>query len=90
MSGHKVVAISQRWLAFWSTIAAALVVGGITYAWNANADFAVVKSQLAPLVEAGFPERLARIESKLDDVQEMKAQQSKMDDKLDKLLTRTQ
>jgi hypothetical protein len=92
--GHKVVAINGFWLTVISTLIASGILGGIGYAWNANAAFSILQNDVDTLKKANITERLASIEQQVISVQErlqdVKNQQNKMDEKLDKILVRNQ
>lgn len=66
MASERALVISKPWAAIFASLFVAMVVGGISYAWTANAQAAVMQSDVAELKKAELSIRLARMEEKLD------------------------
>jgi protein involved in polysaccharide export with SLBB domain len=89
MSG-KALVVSPFFATIFATIAAGGLAGGMTYAWNTNADFAVLQRDVKQIKDANLDVRMSVIEQNFRSVSEsmirMETSQSRMNDKLDKLL----
>jgi hypothetical protein len=66
MATDRALVISKQWAAVFASLFVALVVGCVSYAWTANAQAAVMQSDVAELKKAELSTRLARMEEKLD------------------------
>lgn len=58
----KALVISRFWAGIMSTVVAAAVVGGFAYAWNANAQIAVLQHDVTQITSANLDMRLTRLE----------------------------
>lgn len=96
-SGRKVIAARASWAAIFVSICSAAIIGGVAYAWNANADFAVLQRDVRELKAANMQDKLATLEARTGRIEEQvkgladagirqERIQQRMDDKLDRLL----
>lgn len=92
MTGHKVIAINSWWAGILGTLLTAVVIGSVTYAWNANAQLATLKTDVADIKGANLPIQVASLKVQVDNIvkanERIERSQDKMDDKLDKLLSK--
>lgn len=65
MMRDKALIVSRFWAGIMSTVVAALVIGGFAYAWNANAQTAVLQRDVAAITNANLDIRLTRMEEQL-------------------------
>ena len=69
MATHdRAIILNRYWAGLLSSLLAALVIGGLGYAWNANAQIAVLRSDVDDLKKAELASRLSRMEGKLDEL----------------------
>src|SRR5262245_10908722 len=94
MSQHRAIVINNFWAGILGTLFTTCIVGGITFAWNSNAQQAVTQSKVEILEQANLPSRLDRLEEKVNSTnetlnefrQQNKEQQAKMEQKIDLIL----
>lgn len=78
MMHDKAIVINKFWMGIISMLIGAILIGGFTYAWNANAQIAVLQHDVNDLKSANIDQRLTRIEE----------QQKAVVEKLDILIRR--
>ena len=66
MSQDRAIVINKQWAGVLTACLAALIIGGVSYAWAANAKDAVLQRDVAELKQANLDVRLARMEEKID------------------------
>ncbi len=66
MPHEKAIVITRFWANLYGSILFAILLGGFTYAWAANAQIAVLQRDVNDLKQANIDVRLARMEEKLD------------------------
>lgn len=91
--GHdKALIINKFWASVLTSVIGSAIIGGIAYAWTANASIAVLQNDVRQIQAANLDTRLTRMEEQIKAsagmVDEIKKQQNRMDDKLDRLLSR--
>ena len=89
-SSHKVVAVNGLWAKIFASLFVALFMGAFGYAWNASAQQAVMQEKVQKLEDAKLPEKVTRLEVKLDNVDQnvndLKQQQAAISGKIDFLV----
>lgn len=89
---RKIIVINQWWAGVLATVMASALFGGIAYAFQARADFAVLQGQVSEIRQANLPVRIAAIETQgqatAASVTRIERAIERQDDKLDKLLSR--
>lgn len=91
--GHdKALIINKFWASVLASVIGSAIIGGVAYAWTANANIAVLQNDVRQIQAANLDTRLTRMEEQIKasagTVDEIKKQQNRMDDKLDRLLSR--
>ena len=66
MTHDKAIIINKFWAGIIATIVTSFIIGGVGYAWNANAQISMLQSDVNDLKAAKLDVRLARMEEKLD------------------------
>jgi septation ring formation regulator EzrA len=95
----KALYITPWFAGILASIGVAFIVGGLGYAWNMNADLAVIQRDLKRINESNLDNRMSLSEVRLsviessvknvvDSVGRVESKQDRMGDKLDKLLER--
>lgn len=79
----KIAAVNRVWGAVIVGVATASIIGSGAYAWNTNAQIAVMNDDIKDLKDIGVGPRMAVVEKT---VARIEGKQDKMDDKLDRLL----
>lgn len=89
---RKALVISPWWAGIFSAVFISSIIGFITYAWNANASFAVLQQDVSEIKKAELPIRLARMEEQLNNQSEsfgrLEKSFDKVNDKLDRALNK--
>ena len=62
----KVLIITQFWATIYGSLLTAGIVASVAFAWNANAQMAVLSNDVAIVKSSDINSRLARIEAQLD------------------------
>ncbi|TVL97179.1 MAG: hypothetical protein CV087_22710 [Candidatus Brocadia sp. WS118] len=92
MQNRKAIIIHPVFATVLSSIAISAILGGVGYAWNTNADMAVLQRDVKQIKDANLDVRLSVMEqnvrSVVDSINRVEANQTKANDKLDKLLER--
>lgn len=65
---EKAIVINKFWASVYATVIAAALLGGVAYAWQANAQIAVLQRDVNELNNANTNTRLARMEEQLKNV----------------------
>lgn len=73
MMHDKAVIVTRFWAGIISSVVAAAVIGGFCYAWNANAQIAVLQRDVNEINSARLDMRLVRLE------EQVKASNEKLD-----------
>lgn len=88
----KVIAINGWWASVLATLFTASVLASAAYAWNANADLRTLQSDVKQIKDANLPVEIAALKEQVKAAIESSARiernQDKMDDKIDKLLSK--
>lgn len=79
----KALVISPFWASIMAAVLGTGILSGIAFAVNLNSDTQVLKNQMQAVQTANVPERLAKLETKMDEIKEGQAAQSR---KLDYLI----
>lgn len=85
MVNRTAAIITDKWAAVAAALVLALITGGVTYAWNTNADFAVLRKEVANLTNANLEIQITAIKENLKAVKESTV---RIENKMDKLLER--
>lgn len=89
---RKALVVSPFFATILSSVAVTAVIGGIGYAWNANADLAVLQRDVKQIKDANLDVRISvmeqNIKSGAEAMTRLELRLSRMDDKLDKVLER--
>lgn len=89
---NKALVISPLFASVFATIASGAIIGGVGYAWNANADLAVLQRDIKQIKDANLDVRMSVMEQNFrnvtDSMSRLEMYQTKINDKLDKLLER--
>lgn len=83
---NKALVVNSFWAKIFSSLIVMLVAGGITFAWNVNADTTNLKLQMEQMQQAALPSRMDKLEERVDAgfrVQEKTL--DKLGDKLDRI-----
>lgn len=92
MDDDKTITIKPFFATVLSSIAISAILGGVGYAWNTNADMAVLQRDVKQIKDANLDVRLSVMEqnvrSVVDSINRVETNQTKANDKLDKLLER--
>ena len=87
---RKALVISPFFATIFSSIAIATMIGGISYAWNSNADLAVLQRDVKQIKDANLDVRISvmeqNIKSGAEAMTRLEIRLSRIDDKLDKVL----
>ncbi len=62
----KAFIVSKFWAGIFSSIIATSFIGGLAYAWSANAQIAVMQRDINNITDAKLDMRLTRMEEKID------------------------
>lgn len=91
-SNRKVLVIHPFFASILVALAVSAVAGGVGYAWNTNADFAVLQRDVKQIKDANLDVRMSVIEQGFRNVAEsvtrIESNQIRTNDKLDKILER--
>ena len=86
----KVIAVTPFWATIFSSLIATSIIGGVGYAWSANADFKVLQERVETLQKTNIEPRLTTIEQQVknttETVHRIENGQEKMNEKLDRLV----
>lgn len=89
---RKALIISPFFAAIFATLGASMIAGGVGYAWNTNADFAILQRDVKQIKDANLDVRMSVIEQNFRNVSEsmvrIETNQIRTNDKLDKVLER--
>lgn len=66
MQSDRAIVVNKQWAGIFVALFVTLVVGTFSYAWAANAQIAVLQSDVNEMKQSRLSERLARMEEKLD------------------------
>lgn len=100
MAAHeKAIIVNKFWATVITSIVSAAIIGAFGYAWSANADLEVLKKNVAEIKAADTQIQLIILKTDVAIIKEqlrggaettkrIEVQQTRMDDKLDKLLQR--
>lgn len=84
-SNSKAIIISGAWASILTTVAGAIIISGLAYAWNTNADLAVLQRDVKQIKDANLDVRMSVMEQT---VKGMADTMNRVENKLDKLLER--
>lgn len=83
---NKALVVNSFWAKIFSVLFTAAVVGGVSFAWNVNADTSNLKIQVYQIQQAALPSRMDKLEERVDTG--FRAQEKtldKLDAKLDRI-----
>lgn len=66
MTHNKAMVINTGWAKVFGTLFSAMVIGGVGFAWNTNADTTVLKEQVYEMRQASLPSRMDKLEQRVD------------------------
>ena len=71
---HKAIILTDWWAGVLGTLLCACILGGVSFAWNAHSETAVLQDQVDRIEQANLPSRLDKLEEKVDNTNDSLAE----------------
>lgn len=77
MTHNKAIVISKWWAGIFAALATTSAISAFGFAWNANSQQAIVQEKVRAIEEARLPDRMARIEKGVENIEKAQTDMSR-------------